>query len=147
MPNYDHPNFLVIRDKHLSGAISAAGLGSAYVGSSLKVYTKALILGCTVRVGSGGSAAGTNSLKVARIGEAGTISNMQVSTITTSAGASAAGDVWDISLTAGFTVHSLGEAAAVVGVAASLDKVFVLSDVVWRYRLLPDNFPTNSNQG
>ncbi len=141
---FDHPSFLVIRDRQLSGAISAAGVASAYVGSSLKVYTKALILGATIRVGSAGSAAATNSIKVARIGTSATISNIQVYTTAT---APVAGDVYDISLTTPFTVHSLGEAAAIVGNAASLDKVCVLSDVIWRYRIIDMNIPLNSNLG
>lgn len=147
MPNYDHPNFLVVRERHLSGAISAAGLESAYVGSSLKVAQKAIVLGVTLRVGSGGSAAGTNSIKISRVGLSGTQSTFQVATTPMSAGASAAGDVIDISLTSALTLSSLGEAAAVAGVAASLDKVAVLSDVVWRYRLLPVDFPPNYNVG
>lgn len=147
MPNYDHPNFLVIRERALSGAISTAGLGSAYVGSSLKVAQKAIVLGVTLRVGSGGSAAGTNSIKISRVGEQGTQSTFQVATTPMSAGASAAGDVIDISLTSLLTLNSLGEAAAVANVAASLDKCAVLSDVVWRYRLLPVEFAPNNNQG
>lgn len=146
MAAHDHPNFLVIRERHLSGAISAAAVGSAYIGSSLKVYTKAIVLGCTVRVGSGGSAAGTNSLKIARIDTLGTISNFQVATTPMSVGASAAGDVIDISLTTALTVHSLGEAAALVGHAASADKMAVFSDVVWRYKLLPADIPQNASQ-
>lgn len=143
--NYDHPNFLIIREKSLSGAISAAGVGSAYVGSSLKVAQKALVLGVTFRVGSAGSAIATNSIKVARVDLAGTQSAMQVYTFGASAGMT---DVYDISLTTGFTVHSLGEAAALNGNAASLDKVVVLSDVIWRYRLLPANdIPSIANLG
>lgn len=147
MGQYDHPDYLVVRERHLSGTISAAAVGSAYIGCSLKVSQKAVVLGVQARVGSGGSAAGSNSLKVARIGTGGTISNIQVLTITTSAGASAAGDVHDISLTTPFTVASLGEAAGLVGNAASLDKVIVLSDVVWRYRWLPVDKKVNENIG
>lgn len=137
----DHPNFLVIRQQHLSGAISCAAATSAFVGSSLKVYTKAVVLGCTFRVGSAGSASGSNSFKIARIDTAGTISNLQVLTLT----APVAGDVIDMSMTTGFTVHSLGEAAALVGNAASADKIPVLSDVVWRYRMIPQELPINAN--
>ena len=145
MSRYDNPTFLVITEKALAGTISAAGVASAYVGSSLKVANKAVVLGCTVRIGSAGSASGTNSIKIARIGTGGTISNMQVFTLAPTD--CSAGIVNDLSLTAGFTVHSLGEAAAVVGVAASLDKVVVLSDVIWRYRILPYDIPqTASNK-
>lgn len=138
---YNHPNFLVIRDRQLSGAISAAGVGSAYVGSSLKVFTKAVVTGVAFRVGSGGSAAGTNSMRISRVGTGGTLSTWQTYTMACSAGASAAGDVHDVSLASAMTIHSLGEAAALAGVAASLDKVAVLSDVVWKYRILPYAIP------
>lgn len=147
MGAYDHPNFLVIRDTHKSGAISAAGLDSAYVGASLKVAQKAIVLGVTVEVGSGGSAAGTNSLRIARMNAAGTLSNQQTQTVMVSAGASALNDVIDISLSTGMTLHSLAEAAVLRGNAASLDKVAVLKDVVWRYRLLPPDIPQNANIG
>lgn len=147
MGNYDHPNFLVVRERHLTGAISAAGLGSTYVGSSLKVAQKAIVLGCTFRVGSGGSASGTNSFKIARTDLSGTISNFQVLTQLISAGASALNEVYDISLNTLLTIASLGEGAALVGQAASLDKVAVLNDVVWRYRILPPDIPQNANQG
>src|SRR5687768_9435867 len=106
MSIYDHPNFLVIRERQLSGAISAAGLESAYVGSSLKVAQKAIVLGVTLRVGSGGSAAGTNSIKISRVGISGTQSTFAVQTTPMSAGASAAGDVIDISLNTLLTIHS-----------------------------------------
>ena len=138
---YDHPNFLIIRERQLTGAISAAGVASAYIGSSLKVFTKPVVTGVSFRVGSGGSAAGTNSMKVSRVGTGGTQSTWQTYTMACSAGASAAGEVHDVSLASGMTIHSLGEAAALSGVAASLDKVAVLSDVVWRYRILPYDMP------
>lgn len=146
---YNQPDFTALQIKHITGAISVAtAVDSAYVGSTLRTFTKAVIVGVTVRVGSGGSAAGTNSFRVARINALGTVSNMQIATVAMSAGASAAGDVIAISLTTPFTVHSFGEGAVLVGHAASLDKVAVLSDVEWRYRFLPsDQDPFNSNRG
>ena len=146
MAAYDHPNFLVIRERALTGAISAAGLDSAYVGASLKVAQKAIVLGVTLEVGSGGSAAGTNSIRVSRMNAAGTLSNHQTHTVMVSAGASAVNDVIDISLSVGMTIHSLAEAAVLRGNAASLDKAGVLKDVIWRYRLLPPDVPQNANQ-
>lgn len=143
MPKYDHPEFTVVREVALSGNISCAAATSAFVGSSLKVRTKAIVLGCTFRVGSAGSATGSNSFKIARIDTSGTISNMQVLTLT----APVAGQVIDISMTSGFTVTSMGEAAALVGNAASADKIPVLSDIIWRYRLLPYELPPNYNIG
>ena len=139
---YDDPNFLIIRERQFSAAISTAAVGSAYIGCSLKVYTKALILGCVARSGSV-SAAATNSLSIARIGTAGTISNMQTFTFASVA----AGTELVMSLTAGFTVNSIGEAAGLTGSAASFDKVAVLADVIWQYRLLPYSLPIIANQG
>lgn len=138
MPKYDHPNHVVIRDKHVTGALSVAtAVDSAFVGTTLRSRNKAVIVGVAFRVGSGGSAAGSNSFKVTRINTAGTVSTWQVLTQLISAGASALGETYDISLVSAMTVHSLAEGAVLVGQAASLDKIPVLSDVVWRYRILP----------
>jgi hypothetical protein len=130
---YNHPNYLVIRDRVLSGTISAAGLESAYIGSSLKTYTKCVVTGVAFRINSA-SAYASVSMRVARVQSAGTISVWQTSTILTSIGA-----IYDISLASGLTVHDLHEAAALACSAASLDKVPVLSDIIWRYRCLPDD--------
>jgi hypothetical protein len=137
MPKYDHPNHVVIREKHVTGALSCTAVASGYIGSTLRTRNKSVIVGCAFRVQSGGSAAGSNSFKVNRINAAGTTSTWQVLTTASSAGASAAGDVYDISLASALTVHSIGEGVELSGNAASLDKVAVLSDVIWRYRVLP----------
>ena len=138
MPKYDHPNHVVIRDKHITAAgISATAVQSGYIGSTLRTRNKAVVVGCAFRVGSGGSAAGTNSIAIARILAGGSKSSWQVSTIAMSAGASAAGDVYDISLVSAMTIASLGDCALLRPNAASIDKVAVLTDIVWRYRILP----------
>src|SRR5689334_22243821 len=150
MPRYDHPNHVVIRDKHVTGALSVAtAVDSAFVGTTLRQRNKAVIVGVAFRIGSGGSAAGSNSFKVTRINTAGTVSTWQVLTQLISAGASAAGETYDISLVSALTVASLAEGAVLVGQAASLDKIPVLSDVVWRYRILPggDDEVTNATLG
>ena len=137
---YNHPNFLVVRERHLSQPtgtvgtrISAPAADSAYVGSTLRCYTKALVVGATVIVAAGGSAAGTNSLDVSR----NDTSTIQTFTVNTSAGASALNDIHQLSLTEGFTLNSIGDFACILGGAASTDKMVVLKDVMWRYRLLP----------
>jgi hypothetical protein len=137
--SYEQADFTIIRERHVAGAISTPGIGSGYVGATLRSFTKAMIVGVTFRVGSGGSAAGSNSFEVSRQNALGTVSTQQVLTTIVSAGASAAADVFDISLTSGFTLHSAGEAAVLEGTAASLDKIPVLSDVIWRYRFLPSD--------
>ena len=140
MPSYDHPQYTVIREKHLTGAISCAGgVPTAFVSSTMRASMKAVITGCSFRVGSGGSAAGTNSISIARIG-AGGVSVWQTLTVNMSAGASGASagrNTFDISLVSAMTIASIGEGAILQGQAASLDKVAVLSDIVWRYRILP----------
>ena len=137
MPKYDHPNHVVIREKHVTGALSTGAVNSGYVGSTLRTRNKSVVVGCAFRVQSGGSAAGSNSFKVQRLNAAGTTSAWQALTTISSAGASAAGDVYDMSLVSGMTIHSIGEGAELAGNAASLDKIPVLSDVIWRYRVLP----------
>ena len=138
---YDHPNFLIVRERHLSGTISAPSANTAYVGSTLRTYTKSLVTGVTIIVGSGGSAAGTNSLDVCR----GASSLMQTLTFATSAGASALNDIHDVSLTTGFTLNSIGDFACLEGGAASNDKMVVIKDIIWRYRILPSNLDSSDS--
>jgi len=146
MSQFDHPNFLVIRERCLSGTISTAAATSTYIGSTLKIRDKCVVLGATCRVGSGGSAAGTQTLAIVKLDSLGTIlSTKQVHSLTSSAGASALNDVYDISLASPFTLASIGEMAGITGNAASLDKIVVLSDVIWRYRVLPFVLPKTAN--
>jgi len=140
MPQYDHPEYTVIREKHITGALSVAtAVNSAYAGSTMRSSMKCVITGIGFRIGSGGSAAGSNSMQVSRVNGAGTVSTWQVMTQIFSAGASGASfgkNTWDISLASAMTLASIGEAAVLIGQAASLDKIPVLSDIVWRYRIL-----------
>jgi hypothetical protein len=147
MSKYDDVNFKLLRfsspvgDAGAQGSISCPSLGTAYVGSTLKVAKKAAVLGVTFQIQSGGSAAGTNSVEVARVGTGGTSSVWKAQTIVTSAGASMANDTIDISLASEMTLASLGEGAAILGNAASLDKVVIIKNIIWRYRLLPQQLP------
>lgn len=138
---YDHPEFSVIREKHYAAAMSVSAVGTAYAGSTLRVYTKCAVVGVWYRVGSGGSASGTNSLIVGRVQAAGTFSTYQVATTPMSAGASAAGDASYISLSSPMTLVSAGEWAALGCNAASVDKCAVMSDIIWRYRVLQGEIP------
>ncbi len=140
---YNDPNFLLIRTQAFNGSISTAALTSAYIGASLKVYTKCLVLGCMARVGSV-SASGTNTLSIAKTDVSGTILSTYGAFSFASA---AAGNEREMSLTTGFTVSSIGEAAVLTGNAASLDKVPVLQDVIWRYRILPMPIPITAALG
>jgi hypothetical protein len=145
---YDDPNFLLIRFQHPVGAagnqgsISAASEATFYIGSSLKVSHKAAVLGVAFQVDSGPvSAVGTNSINVSRVDSAGTESVWGSLNVTTSLGASMANDVVDISLASAMTLASLSWAAILSSGAASAHKVIVIKNIVWRYRLLPQDLP------
>lgn len=138
MPSYDNPNYLVIRERQVEAAgISTPAAGSEYVSSTLRTRNKSVVVGCAFVVGSGGSAAGSNSISIGRILAGGSRSIWQTLTTPMSAGASAAGDAFDISLVSAMTINSIGDVAVLVGNAASLDKVAVLKSIVWRFRTLP----------
>jgi hypothetical protein len=145
---YDNPNFLVVRfstpvnETGANGSLSAAAVSSEYAGSTLKVYQKAAILGCSFQVQSGaGSAVGTNSISISRIISGGANSIWGTKTLVTSLGASMANDVVDISLASAMTLSSIGDIAQLWAVAASVHKCVVIKNVVWRYRLLPQDLP------
>jgi len=136
-----YSEFIVVREKHITGAFSVAtAVNSAFVGSTMRSSLKCVITGAAFRIGSGGSAAGTNSTQISRINAGGTVSVWQVLTQLFSAGASGASagkNTWDMSLASVMTLASIGEAGVLIGQAASLDKIPVLSDIVWRYKVLP----------
>lgn len=136
---YNHPNFLLVREDKKSGTISCPSSGTCFVGSTLRAYTKALVIGASVIIGSGGSVGGSVSLSI-RQGEVGGTASVKQAWVTTlSAGASAANEILNLSLTAGFTLASIGDFAALGAVAASLaDKCPVIKDIIWRYRILPE---------
>lgn len=146
---YNDPNFLIIRystpvnETGANGSISAAAVTSEYVGSTLKVYHKAAVLGVRFEVQSGaGSAVGTNSISVSRIISGGANSIWKTHTLTTSLGASMAGDVVDISLASAMTLSSALDIAQLWANAASVHKCVVIKNVIWRYRLLPQAIET-----
>ena len=78
--------------RHLTN--SAAAVTSHYLNSTLKVYSKALVTGCTFTTISGGSVGGATSIGIRRSN-----SISQVFAITVSAGASALNTTYDLSLT------------------------------------------------
>ena len=98
---YEHPAFLTVHTERTNGqalANSAAAVTSHYLNSTLKVYSKALVTGCTFTTISGGSVGGATSIGIRRSN-----SISQVFAITVSAGASALGGPKDLSLTTGLT--------------------------------------------
>ena len=144
--HYNNPNFLIMRystpvaENQQNGSISCAGSGAtiAFVGSTLKVYNKAVVTGVQFQVQSGaGSAVGTNSICVTRLVAGGAASAWQKKLVTTSLGASMAGDVIDISLASGLTLGSLGDSALLDNLVVSNHMSVVIKNIVWRYRMLP----------
>ncbi len=146
--HYDNPNFLVIRQQAAAGALSATAASTAFVGTTLRVYTKAAVLGVTIVMGSGASVGGNNTLAICRIVGTGTTASIfQAQTCTISKTTSAAGEVFDISLTTPMTLGSIGDKAVVAAGAATLADVGgVISDVIWRYRILPKLTEKNETQ-
>jgi hypothetical protein len=145
---YDNPNFLIVRfsapvnETGANGSLSAVAVSSEYVGSTLKVYQKAAVLGCQFQIQSGPqSAVGTNSISISRILSGGANSIWGTKTLVTSLGASMAGDVVDISLASAMTLSSIGDIAQLWAVAASVHKVCILKNVIWRYRLIQQDLP------
>lgn len=143
---YDNPNFLLVRFHEIAGStISAPSEATLYVGATLKVSHKAAVLGVAFQIQSGpGSAVGTNSISVVRLGTSATASTWKTQTLVTSLGASMANDVVDISLASAMTLTSLGEAACLKSGAASQHKCIVVKNIVWRYRLLQQALPTEN---
>jgi hypothetical protein len=136
--SYDSPDYLVMRTHWQRGAYSCSTNDSTYSGPSFRCYTKALILGVHLAIGSGGSAAGVCTIGISRAGTSDTLSVMQVVTTTLSAGASASNDCIDIEMTTPFTLESIGMAAVIEGAGSSaVSHCPVLKDVTFRYKLLP----------
>lgn len=150
MANYDGPDHNVIKEKHITGALSCAtGVPTAYVGSTFRSAQKCVVLGCAIKVGSGGSLGATNSFSISRIG-AGGVSSWKTFTFMISTGASGAsqGSKSNLffTLDSAMTLGSIGEGAVLIGQAASIDKVPVLSDIVWIYRTMPGSIDWNNTQ-
>jgi hypothetical protein len=141
---YDAPDYLVTRERWYSGVYSCSTNASTYSGPSLRTFTKALIIGATVRIGSGGSAAGSNSLSVVKVWPGGTISVAGTHVHAVEAGVSALNDIVEIPASTNLTLESMGDCIMIKGEAASIDKVAVLSDVIFRYKLLPTGAPVEN---
>ena len=147
---YDNPSYLIMREKHIgAGTYSASAAGTAFNGTTLKTYSKMLVLGALAVVASGASVGSTvaKTLGIGRIQPSGTLSNFQKFSCTISATTSAAADQFDLSLTTPMTIASFGEVAVIVASSATAaDHGCVLSDVVWRYCLI-GTLPANKNVG
>ena len=144
---YDHPSFLTVHQYHSNGQTltnSAPAVASNFINSTLKVWNKALVAGCTIVIASGASVGGAVSIGIRR-----TDSIAQKFTLVVSATTSCAGDVWDLSLTNGLTLLSIGEnvTLALDTALTIADRGFVIQDIIWRYRLLPQDLASNFKLG
>ena len=86
---YDHPAFLTVHQERTNGQVltnSAAAVTSHYINSTLKVWNKALVTGCTFTIVGGGSVGGAVTIGIRR-----TNSISELFALVVSAGASAAG--------------------------------------------------------
>lgn len=143
---YDHPAFMVIHQKKTNSnneiANSASAVGTSFINSTLNVYSKALVLGCTMVVASGGSVGGAVTLGISRGG-----SSAEKFLVTISAGASALDQVIDMSLATGLTLLSITEFVTIDAETALTlaDRGAVFKDFIWRYRMLPQDIPENAN--
>ena len=145
--HYDHPAFLAVHQERTNGQVltnSAAAVTSHYINSTLKVWNKALVTGCTFTTISGGSAGGVVTIGIRR-----TNSISELFTITVSATGSALGTTYDLSLATGLTLTSIGEDVALVADSAKTigDYGFVIGEIIWRYKLLPQDIPGNFKVG
>ena len=126
---YDHPDYAVTRYKNVHGALSASAASTAFIGSTLGVFEKCMVYGLSFLVASVGSAPGAETCFIRR-----STSALQ-SFICTIA---AAGNIFDLSLTSAWTMHSVGECFSLcIGSGTLADKGFVIGTLAWRYRLIP----------
>lgn len=145
---YNDPTFTAVRE----WAVGENPAGSAYsVPSSASMYKAAehtsqfrsaqrcVVLGVTVIGASGGSVGGTVSLKIARLIAGGAESLMTGKSINASKTTSFLGNVEQILCTQNpITLESFGDCVYLVAESSTLaDKCANLTNICWRYRLLP----------
>lgn len=145
---YSDSNYTTVKEMQLgemiaSSAYSVGGSGSHYAvggrSSYFRTRDRAVILGCAVIGASGGSVGGTVSLKIARLVSGGSQSLMTAKSINASKTTSFLGRVFDFACSLNpITLESYGDAVYLVAESSTLaDKCANLTNVIWRYRLLP----------
>lgn len=152
---YNDSNFTTVH-KESAGemlaatAYSVAGSGSGYATggrfAAFRTRDRCVVLGVTVIGASGGSVGGTVSLKIARKVAGGNESLMTAKSINASKTTSFLGRVFDFqcSLNA-ITLESFGDQVYLTAESSTLaDKCANLTNILWRYRLLPNLSPDNS---
>lgn len=145
---YNDPKYTVIHQQMLGEMLVATGYSvpataSMYAcggrTSQFRCRDRAVVLGVTVVGGSGGSAGGTVSLKIARLVAGGSESLMTAKSIMASKTASFLGNVEEITCSLNpITLESFGDCVYLTAESTTLaDKCANLTNIVWRYRLLP----------
>ena len=145
---YNDPVYTVVKEFTLgemisSSGYSVAGSGSHYAvggrSSAFRTRDRCVVLGVAVIGASGGSVGGTVSLKIARLIAGGAQSLMTGKSVNASATTSFLGNVEQISCTTNpITLESFGDQVYLVAESSTLaDKCANLTNIVWRYRLLP----------
>lgn len=156
---YNDPVYTVVKEFQLgemvsSSGYSVAGTGSHYAvggrSSAFRTRDRCVVLGVSVIGASGGSVGGTVSLKIARLIAGGSQSLMTAKSINASATTSFLGNVEEIVCSTNpITLESMGDQVYLVAECQTLaDKCANLTNIIWRYRLLPktDSDVTLDNQ-
>lgn len=142
-PKYDAILSYQLGEMLAATGYSVGGSGSHYAvggrSSAFRCRDRAVILGVTVIGRSGGSVGGTVSLKIARIVAGGSESLLTTKSIAASKTSSFLGNVEEINCTSTpITLESFGDQVYLTAESSTLaDKCANLTNIVWRYRLLP----------
>ena len=145
---YNDPKYTVIHQHALGEMLAATGYSVPATASMyscggrhsvFRCRDRAVVLGVTVIGGSGGSVGGTVSLKIARLIAGGSESLMTAKSINASKTSSFLGNVEDIACSLNpITLESFGDSVYLTAESSTLaDKCANLTNIVWRYRLLP----------
>lgn len=142
-PKYDAILSYQLGEMISSSAYSVAATASMYaVGgrtSQFRCRDRCVVLGVTVVGASGGSVGGTVSLKIARLISGGSESLMTAKSINASKTTSFLGNVEELACSTNpVTLESFGDSVYLTAETPSLgDKCANLTNIIWRYRLLP----------
>jgi hypothetical protein len=149
-PNYTVVHALPLGEMLAATAYSVPASASMYAcggrTSQFRTRDRCVVLGVTVIGGSGGSVGGTVSLKIARLIAGGSESLMTGNSINASKTSSFLGNVEDIACSLNpITLESFGDSVYLTAESSTLaDKCANLTNIIWRYRLLPKSTADNS---
>jgi hypothetical protein len=149
-PNYTVVHALPLGEMLAATAYSVPASASMYAcggrTSQFRTRDRCVVLGVTVIGGSGGSVGGTVSLKIARLIAGGSESLMTGKSINASKTSSFLGNVEEIACSLNpITLESFGDSVYLTAESSTLaDKCANLTNIIWRYRLLPKSTADNS---